>query len=180
MNKKTNLYFSFILIFFFLLIFSLVMPVRLIAQNEIERTQISLQGLQEMGFTANVEGSDYAVNQEALSPGSFREKAIHIFEETGIRFVSDREVESSADIPFLHMHINTLELENGLIPFSIELNLYQPVKLILNRDLQTSASTWNSGVVGIVSRDQVSLIRKAAENLLDEFTVDYEAANSRL
>lgn len=149
------------------------------AQNEIDRERISLQGLQEFGFTANIEGSREVADHESLTPSIIREQAIEQLVQNDLRFVSDEEVESSADLPFLHMHINTLQLENGLIPFSIELRLYQPVKLTLNRDLQTSASTWETGMVGIVSTDQIDVIKQAAEGVLMEFIEDYNRVNRR-
>lgn len=161
----------------FLLTTLISFPVLLSAQNEIERARISLQGLQEFGFTANIEGSRQVVDHDSLTPTVIRQQAINQIVEAGIRFVSDDEVESSADIPFLYMHINTMRLDNGLIPFSINLQLYQPVKLTLNRDLQTSASTWDTGMVGIVSQDQLPLINQAAENVMEAFIYDYQNAN---
>lgn len=159
-----------------LCIFSLF-PFLLNAQNEIGRARISLQGLQEFGFTANIEGSQAVTSSDTLTPSVIRQEAINQIVESGLRFVSDEEVESSADIPFLYMHINTMQLDNGLVPFSIQLQLFQPVKLPLNRDLQTSASTWDSGMVGIVSLDQLPVINEAASNLIAEFIDDYRRAN---
>lgn len=155
----------------------LLVPITGFAQNEIERSRITLQGLQEFGFTANIEGSRQVVDHDSLTPTVIRQQAINQLVDAGIQFVSDEEVESSADIPFLYMHINTMRLDNGLIPFSINLQLYQPVKLTLNRDLQTSASTWDTGMVGIVSQDRLPLINQAAENVMAEFINDYRRAN---
>lgn len=168
----------FLITFSFFLMIVLLFPLTLLGQNEIERSRISLQGLQEFGFTANIEGSRRVVDHDSLTPTLIRQQAINQLIEAEIRFVSDEEVESSADIPFLYMHINTMELDNGLVPFSINLQLYQPVKLTLNRDLQTSASTWDTGMVGIVSRDQLPVINQAVENMIAEFIDDYQRANS--
>lgn len=159
----------------FLILFFL--PFSAFAQNEIERSRISLQGLQEFGFTANIEGSSHIVDHDSLTPTLIRQQAINQLLDADIRFVSDEEVKSSADIPFLYMHINTIRLDNGLIPFAINLQLYQPVKLSLNRDLQTSASTWDTGMVGIVSHDQLPIINQAAKNMMAEFISDYQKAN---
>lgn len=160
------------------LFFSIViLPLSVFGQNEIGRARISLQGLQEFGFTANIEGSQTVTGHDTLTPSVIRQEAVNQIVEAGLRFVSDEEVESSADIPFLYMHINTMQLDNGLIPFSIQLQLFQPVKLSLNRDLQTSASTWDSGMVGIVSLDQLPVIKQAANNLIAEFIDDYHRAN---
>lgn len=166
---------NYLLIISFCVLF--LLPFSLSAQNEISRARISLQGLQEFGFTANIEGSQAVTSSDTLTPSVIRREAINQIVEAGLRFVSDEEVESSADIPFLYMHINTMQLDNGLVPFSIQLQLFQPVKLILNRDLQTSASTWDSGMVGIVSQDQLPVINQAAESMIEEFIYDYQNAN---
>lgn len=162
---------------FLLILFLLAIPAQLLAQNEVGRERLSLQGLQEFGFTANIEGSRTIAGDPNLTPGMLRQDAVSQLREANIRFVADEEVSSSADIPFLYMHVNAMELENGLVPFSIELRLYQPVKLVLNRDLQTSASTWENGVVGIVSLDRLTLINEAASELVTDFINDYAIYN---
>ena len=149
------------------------------AQNEIERERISLQGIQEFGFTANIEGSRTIADSETITPAQIRRDAMERIENANLRFVDDMDVESSADIPFLYMHVNAMELENGLIPFSIELRLYQPVKLVLHNELQTSASTWETGMVGIVSFDRLDVIKRAASGLIDDFIEDYQRSNHR-
>ena len=154
-------------------------PALLFAQNEIEREQISLEGLQEFGFTANIEGSRTIADSENLTPSNIRQNTVSQLVEADIHYVFDEEVRSSADIPFLHMHINAMEMENGLIPFSITLRLYQPVKLVLNRDLQTSAVTWQTGMVGLVSYDRIDTISDASSNMIAEFIDDYRKANNR-
>lgn len=162
-----------------LILFLLAVPAQLLAQNEVERERLSLQGLQEFGFTANIEGSRTIAGDPNLTPGILRQDAVIQLREANIRYVADDEVSSSADIPFLHMHVNAMELENGLVPFSIELRLYQPVKLVLNRDLQTSASTWENSVVGIVTLDRLPMINEAASSLVADFLNDYAAYNRR-
>ena len=162
----------------FLIVFSLT-PFLLPAQNEIERERVSLEGLQEFGFTANIEGSRTIADDQNLTPAVIRDEAVRQLVEADIRFADDEEVRSSADIPFLHMHINAMEMENGLIPFSIKLRLYQPVKLSLNRDLQTTASTWEDGMVGLVSYDRIAVIGEAASDMIKNFIDDYRQANTR-
>lgn len=153
------------------------LPVLLSAQNEIDRERISLEGIQQVGFTANLEGSQAVTSDSSLTPANIRQQAVNQLVRADLQYVPDEEVRSSADIPFLYMHINMMEVDNGLVPFSIELRFYQPVKLILNRDLQTSASTWETGMVGMVSLDQLPVINNAAENLVNEFVDDYLASN---
>jgi hypothetical protein len=161
-------------IYFFLLFSLSLLTADLFAQNETVRQLISLQGVQEIGFTATLEGSRTVTSDKNLTPSNIRQAVIEELINNDIKFADDEEVRSSVDIPFLYMHINMLELENGLIPFSIELRLYQ---LSLNRDLETSASTWESGMVGIVSLDRISLIGEAALNEVLTFIDDYHSAN---
>lgn len=161
------------------LLLILLIPCSLLAQNEIERERIALEGLQEFGFTANIEGSRIIADDENLTPSLIREMAVRQLVEADIRYVADEEVRSSTDIPFLHLHINAMEMENGLIPFSIKLRLYQPVKLSLNRDLETTASTWEDGMVGLVSYDQVAVIGEAASNIIETFINDFNRVNSQ-
>jgi len=163
--------------FLSVLVICLLLPLPVMAQQEIARERISLQGLQEFGFSANIQGSRTIAEDEVLTPANIRQQAINQLIEADLRYVSDEEVRSSADIPFLYMHINTMELENGLIPFSINLRLYQPVMLPLNRNLQTSASTWETGMVGIVSYDRIPLINEAARDLITDFINDYNLSN---
>lgn len=151
----------------------------LIAQNEVERERLSLQGLQQFGFTATIEGSRIIAESESLTPTVIRQDAINRIVENGLQYVSDEEVRLSTEIPFLYMHINAMEMENGLIPFSIQLKLYQPVKLVLNRDMQTSAITWEHGMVGLVSYDRLSTIQYAAQELIMTFIEDYQTQNRR-
>ncbi|MFU8813636.1 MAG: hypothetical protein ACNA78_11770 [Balneolaceae bacterium] len=147
------------------------------AQNEVERERISLEGLQEFGFTATVEGNAAIAERSDLRPSEFQRLAVEALQRAGIRFVRDQEVRSSADIPFLYMHINTMQLDNGLIPFSIQLRLYQPAELTLHRNLRTSVSTWEDGSVGLVSSDRISAILAEADNLLFTFLEEYRRAN---
>lgn len=161
-------------LFFTLILFS---PLSLFAQNEVVREQISLEGLQEIGFTANIEGSIEIANSDTLTPTIIRQQSVNQLVDANIRYVQDEEVESSADIPFLHMHINVMQMENGLIPFSINLRLYQPVKLVLNRDLETTATTWETGLVGLVSYDQLPVINNSARGLVETFIEDFHKSN---
>ena len=80
----------------FLLIFLGLIPLLSFAQNEIGRERISLQGLQEFGFTANIEGSREVADHESLTPSIIRDQAVEQLVQNDLRYVSDEEVESSA------------------------------------------------------------------------------------
>ncbi|MGK7369284.1 MAG: hypothetical protein ACNS64_03645 [Candidatus Halalkalibacterium sp. M3_1C_030] len=161
-----------------LLLLLLSIPIVSQAQNEIEREISSLRGINELGFTINLETNVTLNEKGEIEVTSIKDAAEQRLSEAGIPLVSDREVKSSADIPFLYMHINTMDAGQGLVPFSISLRFYQPVKLQLNRDRQTSASTWETGMVGIVSYDRMNIIQEAAVNLLGDFVDDFRSVNN--
>lgn len=148
------------------------------AQNEVVRERSSLKGIDAMGFTINVEKNAPLENETKLDIGALQQMGETTLKEGGIRLIPDEEVKHSDEIPFLYMHINTMDVGRGLIPFNISLYFYQPVKLTLNRDLQTTANTWESATLGLVSYDQLELIKKAARDLLQEFIDDYNQVNS--
>jgi len=147
------------------------------AQNEIARERSSLRGIAEMGFTVNLEVNVSLNEKGELEVTSLRDRALNRLREAGLEIIPDREIESSADVPFLYMHINTMDAGQGLVPFSVSVRFYQPVKLTLNRDLETSASTWETGLVGIVSYDRMNVIGDSAVNLLQDFISDYNRVN---
>ncbi len=156
----------------------LIFPALSMAQNEIEQERSSLRGINELGFTVNLETNVTLNEKGEIEVTSIKDAARQRLSDAGIPLVSDSEVESSADIPFLYMHINTMDAGRGLVPFSVSIRFYQPVKLQLNRDRQASASTWETGMVGIVSYDRMNIIQESAVNLLDDFIDDFRSVNN--
>lgn len=150
----------------------------LMAQNEVARERSSLKGIQAMGFTVNVEANASIANFNEINVDSLTYMGQRTLKDSGVTIIRDSEVQSSDEIPFLYLHINSMDAGQGLVPFSLTLYFYQPVKLMLNRDMQTSAITWESGSVGIVSYDQMGMISDAAKNLIEEFLSDYHQINS--
>lgn len=150
----------------------------LFAQNEVARERSSLKGINAMGFTVNLEANASLKQKGEIEVNTLREMGIKTLRNGGISLISDKEMQRSDEIPFLFLHVNSMNAGQGLVPFSLSLYFYQPVKLTLNRDLRSSAITWESGSVGIVSYDQIDLISDAAKNLIEEFISDYNQINS--
>lgn len=163
------------LLSFILLVLIAAHPV--VAQNEIERERSSLRGIAAMGFTVNLEVNVTLNERGEIEITPIRDRAVEKLESAGLKVIPDEMLRSSADAPFLYMHINTMDAGRGLVPFSVSLRFYQPVKLTLNRDLATSASTWETGLVGIVSYDRMNVIGESAVNLLQDFIDDYNQVN---
>jgi hypothetical protein len=132
-----------------------------VAQNEIAREQSSLYGITEFGVVVNVEIPG-DLKSEHLSASGIRRSIEENLSELPVSILSDETLKESDSYPILHIHINVMEAANNTYPFSIELNFYQPIKLILNRDLQTMGVTWNKGQIGIVSHNMMHVIAEEA------------------
>lgn len=160
-----------------ILILLFLFPCLLLGQNEIQRERSSLRGISELGFTVNLETNVSLNKKGELEVTSLQDAVRKKLSELNVAILKDKEVRSSADIPFLYMHINTMDAGQGLVPFAITLHFYQPVKLTLNRDQQTSASTWESDMVGMVSYDRMNFIQDAAVGLMQDFIDDFRQVN---
>lgn len=173
MATTSKIFYQYLFVAILCLIHSLA-----VAQNEIARERSSLKGIQSMGFTVNLEANVSLTENGEIEVTSLRGMGQKTLRKGGIKLIPDREVKRSDEIPFLYLHVNTMDAGRGLVPFSVTLYFYQPVKLMLNRDMETSSITWESGSVGIVSYDRMNLISDAAKDLLNEFIADYNKVNS--
>lgn len=147
-----------------------------LAQNEIAREQSSLKGIQEIGIVVNIE------KPMGLSHQTLQTKVIHRaieenFSDLHITILSDKTLRRSDEFPILHIHINVMRASNQTYLFSIEINFYQPVKLVLNRDLQSMASTWNKGQLGMVTENMLHVIAEEAVNVSTLFKEEFEEVN---
>ncbi len=162
----------------FLLFFSiLVTPAySAFAQNEIARERASLRGIQELGIVVNIE-KPIGLSHESLDVSLIRNAIEENFKDLPISILEDRTLRQSDEFPILHVHVNIMRASNQTYPFSIELNFYQPVKLVLNRDLRTMASTWNKGQVGVVSENMIQVVASQVVASSDLFKDEFNEVN---
>lgn len=163
---------------FLLMLCICLSPLFVWAQNEVDRERSSLQGIQSMGLSVNYEANAPLTEKGDIELSSLQEMGEQTLQEGDITLIPDEEVRQSDQIPLLYLHINAMDAGQGLVPFAINLYFYQPVKLTLNQDIQTTANTWESSTVGLVSYDQLHLISEAAQDLLKEFIRDYHNINN--
>jgi hypothetical protein len=155
-----------------LFIFVFFISITAHAQNEVLRELNSLSGISSFGVVVNIE-KPASIDDNELNSRDIRQKIAKQLGELPIEIISDAILRQSDQYPILHIHINVMKAPNLTYPYSIELNFYQPVKLVLKNDLQSMASTWNKGQIGVVSEDLLHLIVEQAvytSNLFkDEF-----------
>ena len=157
-------------------IFLICIHGQLFAQNEVLREMNSLAGLAELGIVVNIETPSF-ISTEQLNPGVVREGILAELSDTHLRILDDSILRQSDEFPILHVHVNVMRASNGTYPFAIEMNVYQPVKLVLKGDLQSMASTWNKGQIGIVSEDQIPVIAEEAIYAIHAFKEEFTRVN---
>jgi len=97
--------------------------------------------------------------------------------EAGLPAVPPSPAAPEGSAPYLYVHLNTMELEQGLVPFAISVQLFQPARLQRDSNRTVSAITWEHSVVGLVSRDLLPSVGTAVMNLLETFIDDYRAVH---
>lgn len=163
------------------LLFSLALivclPAAVLAQGDLQAERSSLADLTAIATDITVEGPAHLADSDLLRTDVLLHRIVHRIREAGIDV--ERISPGTAERPpHLHIHLNLLELDRGLVPFSISADFYQDVRLARNRT-EMSAITWDESVLGLVTRDLLSAIPESVDNLVDQFAADFLAANRR-
>ncbi len=158
-------------------VFACIVCIPAVAQSELEMDRSSLRDLPPLYVSVYVEGNGGLTELPGLDVSSLSQSVDSTLAANNIRInhsepgrVLDRE-------PYLSVHINALQMENGLVPFAIEIEIIQSVVVANLPDELIHAATWDSGIVGLVSQDKLGTIRWAMVGLVKEFTEDYWAVN---
>jgi hypothetical protein len=152
-------------------------PARLTAQTEIEMDRSSLRNLQPLYTSVYVEAPATLADLPELDVTTLSRAIDSSLTASGIP-LNQREPAHVIDRePFISVHINTMDMGNGLIPFAIEVKIIQGVVVANLPDELIHAATWDTGLVGLVSHDKLDTIRWAMLDLVDEFVEDYRLVN---
>lgn len=162
--------------FFFLLVVYLISTIHVNAQNEVLRELNSLSGITSFGVVVNIE-KPASIEAPALDVSQIRNEVIQNLDTLSVEIIEDVILRQSDQFPILHIHVNVMKASNLTYPYSIELNFYQPVKLVLKGDLRSMASTWNMGQVGLVSENMLYLIAEEAVHAANQFKQEFAEVN---
>ncbi|MFP8489745.1 hypothetical protein ACKGJO_11715 [Gracilimonas sp. Q87] len=146
------------------------------AQNEVIRERNSLYGIKEFGVSVNIE-RPLSLNTVPFKSDSVRQLIIDRLSSLPINIIDDSTLKQSDQLPLLHLHINIMNNVGGVHPFAAELKFYQPVKLPLNKNIQTMGSTWADSFIGVVTPDLMNFIAAKSAGLAENFRSDYEIVN---
>ena len=120
------------------------------AQNEIEKEVNSLSGINQFYAVVNIEASPNIIDSSEVNVVNIQEAVSDHLRSSGLKVLSNKESVNRQNYPYLYIHINAMENTTGYIPFSVEADFFQPVKLTLNRDKEIMASIWEISLVGII------------------------------
>lgn len=141
------------------------------AQGNREDARESLVGVSAFSVDATVEGPAHLAASDLLRVGVLIATASERLGEMDLPLAAVSE-----DVPNLHIHLNMMQVQTGLIAFSVELDFFQGVQLA-DRRASIDAITWNESVVGLVSHDRVSIIAESVLGLIDQFADDFLTVN---
>ena len=159
-----------------LFIFGILFSSSSIAQNEVETERHSLVGIKKFGISVEIE-KPIGLKEITLNPADIQKKISESFGALPVSLLSFAELKRSFYNPFFYVHVNIMQAEGGIYPFSIEMRFYQPIKLSLKNDVESMASTWHSGYVGMVSFDRTNEIAGVVLEATKEFKEEFERLN---
>ena len=149
----------------------------ILAQSEIEMDRGSLRNLQPLYVSVFVEGTADLTSQPGLDVTDLHAAVDSMLAASGIPVNRTEPAHVLEREPYLSVHVNAMDMGNGLTPFAIEVDLIQGVVVANVPNELIHAATWDTGLVGLVSQDKLDTIRWAVVELVEEFVEDYYSVN---
>ncbi len=161
------------------LLIACCLPVSAWAQLGTETSRKSLKDIRGFYVQVDIEGSVGLTSDEKLNASAINQRVKQQLRSAGLQVIEPTEVLDQPIEPYLYLHINMIEMEKGLVPFSTNLQFYQRATLERNKKKKNSmvVCTWDTGAVGLVSYDNLDLIAESAIASVDEFIDDFSQAN---
>lgn len=154
----------------------LAMPTVALAQMETEQSRRSLRGIKGFYLHVDVEGSVGLTQDDALNVRAIKGRVSTALRDAGLNVLEPTEVIDQSSSPYLYVHVNMMDMDQGLVPFAINTQFYQQVQIKRQRSSMV-ACTWDTGLVGLVSYDNLDMIADAAVSSVTNFIDDYHVSN---
>jgi hypothetical protein len=152
---------------FFLFLFWLALPNQIFSQVE------TLAGFDTLKVL--VEGFDPDLVQAGVTETQIQTDVEIKLRQAGFK-VKDKEEMFS---PYIYLYINvSSNNKNGIFAVSVHTSLTQEVYLDRDKSIDTLASTWDTGDIGLISRGNVRSLRDTISDQVDRFINDYLKANA--
>lgn len=160
-----------------LLLLLCCMPNLVLAQMETEQARQSLIDLKGFYVQVDVEGSVGLTSDEKLNASAINQRIKQKLRGAGLNVLELTEVLDEPLEPYLYVHVNMLEMERGLVPFAVNTQFFQRVELPRKKRQSLISCTWDSGLVGLVSLDNLDMIADSAVESLQVFIDDFQQVN---
>ena len=148
------------------------------AQPETGESRESLGGIAGFYVQVVVEGSVGLTSDEKLKVSAINQGVKRRLRDAGLNVIEPTEGIDQPTEPYLYLHLNMIEMEQGLVPFAVNMQFFQRVEIARSRRSQSMvACTWDTGFVGLVSYDNLDMIADAAIESVDEFIGDFRIVN---
>jgi hypothetical protein len=149
-----------------LLVAVLLTPSVVFCTGKVERQ--SLTGLPAIRVIVEEMGQE--LDAAGITANQVRVDSELRLRKSGVR-VTDAE-----DAPYLYISVNGIKAGESVWALSIEVSLWQDVRLSRNNAWSMGA-TWNKGQVAVFSMDRIRNAREHVSDCVDAFINDYLAAN---
>lgn len=159
-----------------LLLATILLALPIAAQPDPAQERATLREIDTFYLVVDLEVSGELREQTALDISEIRQQVLATLRGAGLD-VLDTPGPDTETLPYLYLHVNTLDAGGGLIPFSVQGDFYQAVRLRNRRGSSAQGSTWNVGNVGIVSIDLIHTIPASVLDVVQLFIDDYRTAN---
>ena len=146
-----------------------------LAQGDLAAERASLKGIESFAADVTIEGPRHLTESDVLRAEVILHRVVNRIRDAGLD-VERRAPEVRNHPANLHVHINMMEVDRGLVPFSISADFYQNVRL-QGSGREMSAISWHERVLGLVSLDLLAAISESVDALVDQFVDDYRSAN---
>ena len=163
--------------FWGILLALIVFPVYQVhAQMETEQSRRSLRGIKGFYLHVDVEGSLGLTQDDALNVRAITGRVSSALRDAGLNVLEPSEMVDQSNSPYLYVHVNMMDMDQGLVPFAVNTQFFQPVEIKRQR-FATTACTWDTGLIGLVSYDNLDMIADAAVGSVTNFIDDYHVSN---
>ena len=146
------------------------------AQMETGESRLTLQGIKGFYLRVDVEGSLGLTSDEALNVRAVKSRVATELRQAGLNVLESTEVVDQMLEPYLYVHVNMIDVEGGLVPFAVNTQFFQRVEIPRQRKSVVSC-TWDTGLVGLVSYDNLDMIADAAVGSVTNFITDFHDIN---
>lgn len=150
------------------------------ARGATEVEKQSLAGLS--GVRVMVEQIDLDAERDGLTRTGLQTDVELWLRQAGIRVLTEEEWKRTPGRPWLHLWVTTHKRVGlyGVYAYSVQLQLYQRVRLDRAPSLIAIGATWVAkGGVGTVGETKLRTVRENVRDLVDQFINDYLAANPK-